>query len=216
LFALQLLKKLSAFFVFSFAIFLLNTRVLYALTWHIPEEIDVVEVNGKGWQSIFIDSKDAVELPLGTNRLLLQFKQLFADDYNDSEILISSKEFIIEFELASDNDAKLVIPLIDSQDQAYEFIKKPSVKVLSEGREIKIRQYWHGAALAGSSEQDVDLAFTSSKAQLLATSDKEYDMVSIVQKQSGRAQPKPLEMLKFWWQQASVEERQQFLDSLEN
>lgn len=181
----------------------------FSSTLTIPENFQLLKVNGKEYSSSLFAKEVQLELTSGKHVLLLRYKEMFEDDDNDDHTTIKSPPFLLMFDIYNEPlQIKSVHFIDDSTARAY--AKKPTV-VLENTKKVKVaskslllsefEQNQYRAALTKVQNEQVELMSTST------LESKQSIQQPANLKQNSRAS----EMLNYWWQQATAHEQQQFI-----
>ena len=191
-----------------------------------PEMYQVLKVNGEEHKSGFFESETELELGSGRHIIEYRYSEIFEDDDVDDHIKIKSEPFVLDITLGQDaKTIKNPNNLDVAQAKAYAkqpkltFVEKDGSKEMTHNiMSIKdyeqtryqslldttqaVKRNLPTAAVAPASKQHVAREQTTNKSQAASKVAE--------QKVNSRA----LEMLNYWWQQASEQERAAFLSQL--
>jgi uncharacterized protein len=205
---------------------------LYAAELQVPEPFDVLSVNGKE-SSSSLQRKKVLPLQVGRNVIVIEYDQLFDAVYGDSHDRIQSKPFALIFDAQADDRLTLVEPQFDSGTEAGVWAVAPAITVQNANKQAikvdtvpvqKIAGEWllpgaSVAALTGSTATiKPALSATTPAAQASNSSAVPATPAALAAAtHSGAstvAPPDTLQMLYYFWQQATPEQRAQFLQSV--
>lgn len=169
----------------------------------VPEEFEVVRLNGEEYSAPFFSSATELYLPAGQNVLVLRYKELFDDDTEDHHITVKSKPFILLFSVGKEEKLKFSYPKQTDGEGAQQFAKAPSVRLVkSNGSAVPI------ITQSLATYNDTVMKETLSRRQAIVKQNLSEDDKG----QFNQTGPQSLPMLKYWWQQASEKEQKQFLN----
>lgn len=181
----------------------------FSSTLTIPENFQLLKVNGQEYTSSLFAKEFQLELASGKHVLLLRYKEMFEDDDNDDHTTIKSPPFLLMFDIYKEPlQIKSVRFIDDSAARAY--AKKPTV-VLENTLKVKVASK---SMLLSEFEQN------QYRAALTKVQTKQVELISTSTPESKQSSPPPMnleqssrasEMLNYWWQQATVHEQQQFI-----
>lgn len=199
--------SLTALFICS-SLSAISTQGL-AATIHVSDNLIVSEVNDKSVDNGFIDKKSSFELSEGSHALVLRYKDVFEDLDFAEERRVESQEFVVKFSITDQEQLKLSTIKIKNLAAAETFIKSPKLKLKDE----------HDDQLDLTLEQvsdyrlakQVDLVVNSlATKQTIQPNSSALPTVSTQKSENTLIQVNALEMLKYWWHNASNEEKQRF------
>ncbi len=185
----------------------------------VPEPFNVLAVNGKeGFSSM--QRLKRVPLQTGSNVIVLEFDQLFDASYGDSHDRIRSKPFALSLVAQAGDQLTLDDPKLQTGDEARRWVATPALRVQhGNGQAVKtevlsvekIAGEWllPGASLAALSKpsQNAPTAAPATAATVAATTAGNIQAAPV-------ATPDTLQMLHYFWQQATPEQRAQFLQTV--
>jgi uncharacterized protein YccT (UPF0319 family) len=186
---------------------------VWAAALTVSENIVVIAVNDKIVDHGMLGTKSSFSLNNGLNALTIHYKDVFEDlDFGEDRVVLS-KDFVVNFTITKEQQLKLKTPAIRTLDQAESFSKSPRILVTDEfNKALKIE-------LENVSDhkiaQQVDIAVKSyTTQQTTRTIEKNNNTTlkasSSVPVNNTLKQVQSLTMLKYWWQNASAEEKKHF------
>ena len=209
---------------------LLTNCILYASAINaakltIPESFDVIKVDGNTYdESLFVLDKQLV-LGRGSHTLELQYDEYFEDPDSDGHVFIKSEPFLITFTVSDNQDLILSRPPFDDESSARIYAEKPKVlikntaNVITELPGTKVpteKLLTHTQLEVNSSTELPPIQETTMVATEVFIDDSSTQASQIANKSRNKLKTRPdvsldkLIMLKYWWQQASAEEREGF------
>ena len=199
----------------------------FGTTLTISDNLIVKEIDNQIVEHGFIGKKTTFAISPGKHAIRLLYKDVFEDLDFAEERVVKSKEFIVKFTTANEQQLNLTTVVISNLPQAEIFAKSPDLILTDEGNkavsielvdndEYKISQQVNNAVNSYASkqlrqkEQNNETKTTSkvnetNKPKVVST------IAKIKQKPINTLiQVKALPMLKYWWQNASDEEKEHF------
>ncbi len=194
---------------------------LWATTLTVSDNLIVSEVDDTIVEHGFISKKATFTLKQGEHALIVRYKDVFEDlDFAEDRV-VESQSFVVKFSVENEKQLKLATVSIKNLSDAKAFAKSPELVLKNErNKELKIE-------LENVSDykvaKQVDLAVNAyvskqtvekSKKPLLvetAAATKSIALSNNKQKTSNTLlQVDSLVMLKYWWKNASAQEKIQF------
>ncbi|MGC9401510.1 YccT family protein [Vibrio genomosp. F10] len=186
-----------------------------AVDLSIERNISALVVHGEE-VGFSISKKDKFELENGTNQVVIRVSQLVSD-FGEKE-KFNSQPIVLTFE-ASDTSLFVSAPSkISRVEQAEEFEKNPRFVVTDKsGKEIKVRQDILPASSGISRDYIKELARYNAKHSIegVAVVTTATTAVAVESKPKAKAssdQSQPSQMVEYWYEKASNEERTVFSD----
>lgn len=178
-----------------------------AVELSIPEEFVVVRVNGEEYSASLLSTETVVDLNVGQNVLVLKYAQMFDDDTEDHHITVKSKPFILLFSVPQLAELVFSYPKQNDSQSARVFAEGPLVDIVDDqGNKLAIINQ----SLANYNDTIMKETITR-RQQIVKKSLEDNDKGQFI-----KTAPQSLEMLKYWWHQASEKEQSEFLEYLEN
>jgi uncharacterized protein YccT (UPF0319 family) len=188
----------------------ISTQAL-AATVNISDNLIVSEINDKAVDNGFIGKKSSFELSSGNHALIVRYKDVFEDLDFAEDRLVESQEFVVKFTVADQKQLKLSTTKINNLKSAENFAKSPHLTLkdrnnkqlplsLEKVADYKLAKQVDIAvnSLASNQVKNHTLAKTATVATTINSADNTLQQVN------------SLNMLKYWWQNASNEEKQRF------
>ncbi len=211
-------------FFYALCFVLLTSTVsftLWATTLTVSDNLIVTEIDNKIVEHGLLGKKSTFSLNPGKHALIVHYKDVFEDlDFAEDRV-VKSKEFVVKLSVFQEKQLKLVTVDIKNLAEAETFSKSPELILKDEdNKQLKIE-------LANISDykiaQQVDIAVNTYASKKTIKNDKEPILAKTaeVSKQVAPAslikqtsntliQVNSLAMLKYWWQNASKEEKKHF------
>ena len=166
-----------------------------------PEVYDVLKVDGQERISNFFERKTEIPLTTGRHVILYRYNELFEDD-DDGHTKIKSEPYVLVLQKGQES---VVVNNPDNLDeaQARKYAELPKLSINSEsGAEVVFKTF----ALSEFEQQQYRSVLDSQTEKVLQTSEKKQTV-------SGA---NALNMLNYWWQQATEQERTEFLKQIQH
>ncbi len=196
--------------------FILISCCTFASELAVPTSIKVLKVNGKTYSGSFFESEEVVDLRTGSNILILQYKELFEDYDNDDHTTVSSSPFVAVFSVNTDEKLSLRHVKIVDEKQAKEFAEKPTIKLVSnKGIYLDVytedlEHYQNQLSFEKLAKNIHHLATQRGENLAAIVLSNDLAGIQVTSKENVNA----LTMLEYWWQQASEEQKANFLKKL--
>lgn len=200
---------------------LLLATGLQAAELRVPEPFDVLIVNGEEY-SAGLKSQKTVVLKTGRNIVILEYDQIFDADYGDSHDRIKSAPVALVFEAAADSVLSLVDPKLQSNTEARRYAKAPQLQLRDQLQQpvasqlLPVREI-NGLLLAdGGNDGNRSINANQAGASTTSAGNPAPTATPSTAPQSTTSQPAPdaLQMLNYWWQQATPAQRAAFLQAI--
>ena len=183
----------------------------------VAETLKVLEINGVEHSGSFLAKSSEFDISTGEQKLLLKYQEFFEDD-DENFATIRSKPFLFSFIAQDNQDYKLKTPSLEGESEGKDFAKKPSVILTNSQAEIVMAKVDLLTAASVTAPSPVPVAQTTSVQAPLskntAAPQTRPAPANASSKKQNSADPRALSMLTYWWEQASSEQRQAFLSSI--
>ena len=201
-------RKISSFLTVVFLLYLSPTLIAESqLT--ISKEFNIISVNGKAQTHNLSSNSSLLKLNSGLNKIAISYESIFKSKAEHFET-IKSNIFVVSFYLPSDGRYRLLHLKQANLKAARMFIQDPQINIIDQqGKNIKSKQFFPAS-------QSIDLIHQSTKKNI----EIQQPIRLVSKKPSNTNQEKniPKEdaevMLLFWWQQASTQQRESFLETI--
>jgi len=173
----------------SFLLFLpFISTLTYAAQVKFPAELIPLQVGENVVEHSLFSKVDKLTLEKGMHKLKIKYSDLFELDYDDHEV-VESKPFWVEIQVSTNGNYQFVFNKPEDEVEAHIFAKSPSVKLkeVSTGELVK--------SVKSSEPENI------------------MQVITIIESEQ---KPKALDMLNFWWQQATDKEKESFLNDVKN
>ena len=193
---------------FLMLVFILLAPFSQAATLQFSEELVPLRVDDKKISHSFFSTTSKVTVQLGKRMVQVKYKDLYETDYDEHET-IESEPFWVSVNVQDPDGVYLVsMPRPDDIEKAYEYVKKPFVTL----------------AKTGDSSKPIMLKPVTVPVISVAQNNEVQSSIQHLNKNIGNSvkaqisapvskSPNATAMLEFWWNQATAEERKQFLES---
>jgi len=210
--------SLTALFICS-SLSAISTQLL-AATVNVSENLIISEVNDKAVDNGFIGQKSSFELNKGNHAFVVRYKDVFEDLDFAEERLVQSQDFVVKFTITDQKQLELSTIKIKNLAGAEYFVKSPKL-ILKDRNNNQLPLSLEKVADYKLAKQ-VDIAVNSlaskqviqKKSPVLATTatatTKSNTTVTKTSADNTLLQINSLTMLKYWWQNASNDEKQRF------
>ena len=179
-----------------------------------PDVYEVIKVNGDSFSRGLFESESKIPLSAGRHVILYRYSELFEDADNDDHVKIKSDPFVLVVDKANET-IKVSSPKNQTEKQAREYAKLPSLTLVSTGGK---KTEYQTFALADFEQQQyqsvldtrpINKAMSAERAILPAQSAQSAQSAQKINN-SKVTQSRALDMLNYWWQQASEQEKAAF------
>jgi len=208
---------------------------IFAATLSIADNLVLREFDDKrlndGFFADTFASTKSIDLSKGRHTLLIKYKDVYEDLDFAEERLIESDFFIVKFTLAEQQTLRLKTPTIQNLTAAEKFAQAPEIILLDENNLALILQLekYSDYKLAKQVEKVVktlpvtspDTELTKKRAEQVLVTNSNDTVVNPIKNASldeeqafndqVLSQTKSLPMLKYWWQQASDKDKEDFI-----
>lgn len=214
-------------FILALGLFLLNTTIsfsLWATTLTVSDNLIVSHINNKIVDHGFLNHTTKFSLKPGQYVLVIHYKDVFEDLNFAEDRVVKSKDFVVKLLVDQQKTLSLKTSTIKNLAQSEAFSKSPTLILTDENNQelpielesvadYKIAEQVESAISSYTNQQAInhDKKAIISKVQSLSqttipttppttTNDLNNKLIQI----------NALPMLKYWWQNASEEEKKHF------
>ena len=202
-------SSLTALFICG-SLSAVSTQVL-AATVNVSDNLVVSEVNDKSVDNSFLNIKSSFELDRGNHAFIVRYKDVFEDlDFNEDR-RVESQEFVVKFTITDQKQLELSTIEIKDLAAAEDFKQSPEL-TLHDGHDKQLNLTLEKVSDYKVAKQ-VDIAVSAlALNQTIQTTNPALTASTVtVEKQANTLiQLNSLTMLKYWWQNASTDEKQRF------
>jgi uncharacterized protein YccT (UPF0319 family) len=198
---------------------------LWADQLTISKDFNILSINGQKFSSSFLGRKDTIELTNGAQNIELQYEVFYDVGFDDHE-KVTSKPFAIQFNTVGE-DLKIDYTKPANPKLAEPYAAKPSFKILTEAGKVVPVQFGQIQTSSSSGLLSFFSGGASEKEEVSSTSDQipseqkteilneskyhEIKSTSTPSEKQNTEESEHLIQLRYWWQKASVDERQIFM-----
>lgn len=192
---------------------------LFAATLQVPDNLIISEVDDKSIEHGFLDTKSVFELAQGSHTIILRYKDVFEDlDFAEDRV-VESKDFVVKFIVNDEKQLKLTTSEIKNLVHSQAFSKSPELTLKDEHNKQLEIELENVADYKLAKQVDIAVnTFASEQAikkskEPVSISNKVSTPKAVNSKQQTHntlIQINSLSMLKYWWQNASTEEKNHF------
>jgi|TARA_R110001583_G_scaffold58208_3_gene173786 uncharacterized protein YccT (UPF0319 family) len=201
--------SLTALFVCG-SLSVISTQIL-AATVNVSDNLIVSEVNDITVDNSFISKKSSFELSQGNHALVVRYKDVFEDLDFAEERRVESQDFVVKFTITNQKELELSTIKIKNIAAADNFIKLPKL-TLQDGQNNQLNLTLEKVADYKLAKQ-VDLAVNAlASNQTIQTKSATLKSATVMTEKPTNTsiQVNSLVMLKYWWQNASTDEKKRF------
>lgn len=202
-------SSLTALFICG-SLSAVSTQVL-AATVNVSDNLVVSEVNDKIVDNSFLNIKSSFELDRGNHAFIVRYKDVFEDlDFNEDR-RVESQEFVVKFTITDQKQLELSTIEIKDLAAAEDFKQSPEL-TLHDGHDKQLNLTLEKVSDYKVAKQ-VDIAVSAlALNQTIQTTNPALtaSTVTVGKQANTLIQLNSLTMLKYWWQNASTDEKQRF------
>ncbi|QDP01155.1 DUF2057 domain-containing protein [Thalassotalea sp. PS06] len=167
---------------------------------NIPDTFEVLQVDGEKQSKSFFTKSTTLDLEPGQHVIEIQYSEMFEHDSEDHHETVRSQPFVLIFDVTTE-DIKLTHAEQLGIDEARQFAKSPQVELMTEaGNPVEVQQ------LTQKQYQQDLLSIEQQRRQQVVQQSLSDDPSEF--REQG---PDAVEMLEYWWEQATDAERQEFI-----
>ena len=188
----------------------ISTHVL-AATVSVSDNLIISAINDKSVDNGFISKKSTFELNQGEHALVIRYKDFFEDLDFGGEIRVESQDFIVKFSITDQEQVELKTIKIKNLAAAKSFVKSPKLRLQDEhNNQLNLTlENLDEYKLAKQVDMAVN-ALASTKTIKTINSALAASSVITEKVSNTSIQVNSLSMLKYWWHNASTDEKQRF------
>ena len=160
---------------------------------YFPEEFVPLQVNERILESSFFSNINDVQLTPGHYYLKLKYSDLYEMDFDDHEV-IESAPFWVNVTIEANKDYVLVFHRADNVVSARVFAQVPEVSLQVKGSQL-------------SEPLNIIKKNPFMTSQSMPINSKKTVI-------NNKAMPSAVQMLNFWWQQATPAQQKEFLENI--
>jgi uncharacterized protein YccT (UPF0319 family) len=178
------------------------------LDFLIPEDFDIKFVNGEDYKAPLFQTKTIQTVAVSSSaqqQIVLVYSQVF-DDGEDFDV-VKSKPFMLEFKTGKTADITIAYKVPNDYDSAKAFAKKPELDIVQAGVSL-------GPTLSYDVDRRSWLESFVAPRQSAPVTNEPAEFASINPGAKLPDSDSALAQLFFWWNSASVSERDTFLQHI--
>lgn len=198
---------------------------LLANTLKVGDELVITHHNGEEVSSGFFSSARSVELTPGNQNIILVYEDVFESASSDDHDVIKSSPFAINFSAKAGESYRVVMEIPIDEDAAKKFARKPIVKVVNEQNDEVALMAKYLPNEEDEAIKSLSMKPNSNKTvMLVAPATIKKPIVNQHQSRPASIPPAPkvysdpdsLNMLLYWWQRATPEQKRVFKEAISN
>lgn len=209
------------------------SATLWAATLTVSDNLIVTEIDNNVVEHGFIGKNSKFSLNQGEHALIVHYKDVFEDLEFAEDRVVKSQEFVVKFNITQEKQLMLVTTDIKNLTQAESFSKSPELILKDENNkqlnialenvsdykiaqqvDIAVSSYASKQAIEKPSEKKIakTVAVTESAKLVTAPVAKITTVSPVITPNTNNTliQVNSLTMLKYWWKNASDEEKIHF------
>ncbi|WP_028863557.1 YccT family protein [Psychromonas aquimarina] len=185
------------------SLLLLGSSNIWADSLTISKEFEFIAVNGKEVSSSLFNKINKVTLPVGLQKVAIQYKETVRDDVGNGFTPVKSSPIIVSLQVTTGGQYQLSsAEKITSLSKAKAFAKSPEVKVTDQ----------HGKLASYSQKLSVEVD-RGVIGNMIDKHDSEVKGRALKETSALTGKPNTAEeKLYYWWNEADDETRKQFAD----
>jgi len=194
---------------------------LLAATLKVSDNLIVSEIDDLSVEHGFLGNKSVFELNQGSHTIILRYKDVFENlDFAEDRV-VESKEFVVKFTLNEEQQLELSTITIKNLARAQSFSRAPKLILKNERNELLHVELQKVSDYKLAKQVDIAVSTFASKQTIQKPKDSALALsttvkaplaskVSQLKTSNTLIQVNALAMLKYWWQNASNEEKKHF------
>lgn len=207
----------TIYYAISLSLLFFSSFTLASTELIIASSFNIKAVNGSIYSSGIISQDRRVKLRPGKNLLAIEYEEVFDDENGDSFDVIKSSPFLLTVYLNKDTvyQQKIVKPA--NADAARKFINNPLFEIINTSNKKQSEKVNFQLVPLISDKKSYLVHQTRLRQNDTLDLSHPNPKSSNIDKQNlGKSskQSMPSKMLNYWWQQASPEEKEKFLNSI--
>lgn len=201
------------------------TLTSWAATLTASDTLIIKEIDNKVIDHGYITNKSTFSIEQGKHAVIVQYKDVYEDPDLGDEVVIKSNNFVILFNVTDEKKLRLKTPTLNTMAQANAFSSSPKLLLLDEKNnklkleivgvsDYKLTQEVNKAVNTYSAKQNNTKKITPTikEPSILNKSTVTPTQHSLNSTTTSNTllQVNALTMLKYWWENASIEEKKNF------
>jgi len=195
-----------------------------AITLTVTDNLIIRDVDDKPVEHGFLSKKQQLELTQGQHSLVIKYKDVFEDLDFAEDRLVTSDYFVVTFTVENQQKLLLTTSKINDLATAERFVRAPELSLLDENKQgvvldlATLADYElakqvtkvvttlsTATVIAQANDIKVNSKVTNNNANHSITSEQAFN-AKVINKVD------TVPMLKYWWRQASHDEKNKFID----
>ncbi|WP_444994048.1 DUF2057 family protein [Aliikangiella sp. IMCC44359] len=209
--------RLTIHYAFSLTLLFISSFVLASPELIIASSFNIKAVNGTIYSSGIINQDRRIKLRPGKNLLAIEYEEVFDDENGDSFDVIKSSPFLLTVYLNKDTVYQQKIVKPSNAGAARKFINNPLFQIINTSNKKQTEKVSFKLVPLISDKKSYLVYQTRLRQNDTLDLSHPNPKSSNINKQNlikSNQQSMPSKMLNYWWQQASPEEKEQFLNAI--
>lgn len=201
--------SLTALFLCS-SLSTISTQAL-AATVNVSDNLVVSAVNDKRIENSFLHKKSSFELNQGEHALILRYKDVFEDLEFNEERRVESQDFVVKFTITDQEQLELSTVKIKDLAAAENFKKSPELQLKDDNNNQLSLSLEEVSDYKLAKQVDIAVSALATNKVIQTQGSGLPAATVLTDKQTGTPiRVNSLDMLKYWWQNASTDEKKRF------
>lgn len=201
--------SLTALFLCS-SLSTISTQAL-AATVNVSDNLVISAVNDKRIENSFLHKKSSFELNQGEHALILRYKDVFEDLEFNEERRVESQDFVVKFTITDQEQLELSTVKIKDLAAAENFKKSPELQLKDDNNNQLSLSLEEVSDYKLAKQVDIAVSALATNKVIQTQGSGLPAATVLTDKQTGTPiRVNSLDMLKYWWQNASTDEKKRF------
>lgn len=201
--------SLTALFLCS-SLSTISTQAL-AATVNVSDNLVISAVNDKRIENSFLHKKSSFELNQGEHALILRYKDVFEDLEFNEERRVESQDFVVKFTITDQEQLELSTVEIKDLAAAENFKKSPELQLKDDNNNQLSLSLEEVSDYKLAKQVDIAVSALATNKVIQTQGSGLPAATVLTDKQTGTPiRVNSLDMLKYWWQNASTDEKKRF------
>lgn len=190
------------------------TTKVSAATLTITDNLIIRDLDDKAVDHGFLSKNQVIELTQGKHVLVLKYKDVFEDLEFAEERLVKSDYFVVKFIVENQQELLLTTSKINDLADAESFVKSPELSLFDEHKQEVVLDLETLSDYELAKQVTKVVTTLSAPAIMSKVDSKTMSPITDDQAFSTKVinNVDTVPMLKYWWQKASKDEKESFLD----
>jgi len=184
------------------------SSISIAAEFTVPAQFQVLKIDGEKYTGSFFESTTTVNLTNGKHVVLLRYNELFEDADNDDHVKVKSEPFVVIFNM-QDKPLFVVAKEFADERAARQFALSPNVSLKTNNNTTHPSE----SLLLSQFETRQYQQVVSKHVEVISSEDNKIERSADIQTSTAK-NSRALDMLLYWWSQASKEDKAAFIDKL--